>query len=124
MHKVAETRTIYWGDTRPSRATMAFIIQDFLGDAAQVKWNKADKIFRIKMHGEPAFPYRRTDHPKLDIEWRNAIQEEPNGHERLITVDHEAQSHCVVSTDLADEFTHTLADGLADLLLGYFGARR
>lgn len=108
---MASDRFIRWGEDRPTKEQIQFVLEDYFGSAAEVKWDK-DRFY-VTLPGKPSFPFRRI---VPDMARAAETQDE-----RWIEVWMNEDSLDVM-TRMMDHYTNDLARGLTAVIANYWQA--
>jgi hypothetical protein len=110
---MALDRWVYFrGEARPTREQLGQLLEDFFGQAGEVKWDR-DRFF-VVLVGKPSHPLKRM--PGVPS-WMAATSEEAEKRWIEVWMDEK----CVdVMTRMSDAFTNALAHGLAELIARFW----
>lgn len=108
--KMACDRFVCWAEVKPTKNEAESIIKNYLDEAAtEIKWDK-DRFF-VTLVGKPSFPFKDiiTSDPSVfsETRWLEVYL---------------AQDNLDVITRMGDEYTNTVADGLANLFVRLYDA--
>lgn len=106
-------RFVYWKEKKPSKEEIQKILEDFIGGAGTLaEWGNGR--FGIDLKGENSFPFRRIP---------DALKHHFPIKERFIEVF--VHPHCIdILTRQADEYTHSVAEGMAAMFARFFEGSR
>jgi hypothetical protein len=123
---MAVDRFINWEKRIPAKSSIRFVLEDYLGDAAEeitygtLKNGKSKskdmEFWSIKLRGKPQFPFKRL--PEFKKRKGPAIGMEPHK-ERWFEVVWTPDGIDVI-TRLSDEYTSVVANGFAAMCARYW----
>jgi len=120
---MASDRFIYFDAERPTNEQVGWVIEDYFGKAAvSIEWSERTSRWEVLLPGNKSVACRRVAPETVWAQCANELSTE----ERFIEVfftERGADEQLSVTTRLADEYTDTVADGLATLLARYWGGK-
>lgn len=115
---MAIDHTVMWKDDRPTKWQVEGVLRNYLdGAVLSVKWDQ-DRFF-VHLVGRKTFPFKGFGNPREEAELARFA--EPH-HERWFEVWLSFDKLCTITRE-ADEYTNTVAAGIAATLARYWGGK-
>jgi len=120
---MASDRFIHFEAKRPTHEQVGWVIEDYLGVAAvSIVWHERSSRWVVLLPGTKSVACRRVAPESAWARCADDLSEENRVIEVFFT-ERGADEQLSVITRLQDEYTDTVADGLATLLARYWGGK-
>lgn len=110
---MALDRFVRWRDDRPNLSQVERVLQNFFGGAAEIRWG-TDRFF-VTLPGVRTFPFNGLGNP------REASEAERSAEDPVRMIEVWMDHNCLdILTRQQDEYTNSLAHGLAQMFARYW----